>query len=131
MTKHVRQCVAMFAVSAFLAPIVCHAQQWNDQVDPQHFKLEFENDCVRVVRGTFGAGEKSAGMFDTVGVVVVMLTERKAARVLKADGGVLDLPPLPAGSAYWTGSRGKIGLENTSDQTIEYLVVQPKIGCKN
>lgn len=122
---------ATVLAAALLAPITCLAEQWNDQVDPQHFKLEIDNECVRVVRGTFGPGEKSNGMFDTAGVVVVMLTERKSAKVVKADGSVLDLPPLPAGSAYWTGSRGKIALENTSNRTIEYLVVQPKTGCKN
>ena len=29
-------------------------------VDPQHYKVDFENEHVRVLRVTFGAGEKGA-----------------------------------------------------------------------
>lgn len=123
-------CVVPFSAATALAPIAGNAQQWNYEVDPQHFKLELDNECVRVVRGTFLPGEKS-GMFDTQGVVVVLLTERKSVRVQKADGTLLERPPMPSGSTYWVNPLGRISLENTSDATFEYLTIEAKTGCKN
>jgi hypothetical protein len=32
------------------------------KVDPKHYKVEFENDQVRVLRITYGPGEKSVMM---------------------------------------------------------------------
>jgi hypothetical protein len=39
------------------------------KVDPKHYKVEFENDRVRVVRIKYGPGEKSAQIF-TMDIVV-------------------------------------------------------------
>jgi hypothetical protein len=126
------QLLRSFALTAAaLLPAAAAAQQWNYEADPQHFKLEIDNDCVKVIRGTFGAGERSASMFDTKGVVVVMLTERKDVKLTTADGAEMNLPPLSRGSAYWTPSRGRIGLQNNDDARIEYLVIEPKSGCSN
>jgi hypothetical protein len=43
--------------------------------DPAHYKLEFENNCVRVSRATFGPHEKTKSFIDAKNAVVVHLTE--------------------------------------------------------
>ena len=44
------------------------------KVDPQHYKVEFENEKVRVLRITYGAGEKSV-MHGHPSLVAVFLTD--------------------------------------------------------
>ena len=48
--------IALFAV--ILLTRVGFAQDAT-KVDPKHYKVEFENDEVRVLRITYGPGEKS------------------------------------------------------------------------
>jgi hypothetical protein len=105
--------------------------QTADQADPSHHKLEFENECVRVIRASYGPGERSDGMFDTagIGVVVVSLTGSTSFKLHTPDGQSKDLPPRTPGEAYWVPGRGKIALENTSDKEVKWLVIWPKAGC--
>ena len=42
------------------------------KVDPKHYKVEFENDQVRVIRINYGAHEKSIMHEHTPGVLVFM-----------------------------------------------------------
>lgn len=46
------------------------------KVDPKHYKVEFENDQVRVLRITYGPGEKSSMHSHTEGMVI-FLTDAK------------------------------------------------------
>lgn len=126
---------SMHALSAvlcasLLVPTVASAG--NDvAADPSHHKVEFENDCVRVVRATFKPGEKSDALFETKGVAVVSLTGATRYKIHFPDGKFAEPPAVPAGAAYWAPGAPGIGLENTSDATIEYIVVEPKTGCVN
>jgi hypothetical protein len=70
-------------------------------------------------------------MFDAKGVVVVELTGVEKFRVHMDDGKFIDLPSFPAGATYWAPGGARIAVENTSDQRVEYLVVEPKTSCKN
>ena len=46
------------------------------KVDPQHYKVEFENEFVRVLRVTFGAGEKGARHEHILNRVVFYLNDQ-------------------------------------------------------
>jgi hypothetical protein len=98
--------------------------------DPSHHRLEFENDCVRVIRAFFNPGEKSDALFDAKAVAVVSLTGSKSGRLLLPDGRFIDLPARSPGETWWAPA-GRIGVENTSDAPFEYLVVEPQAGCEN
>jgi hypothetical protein len=121
-------CSAAALLLAGLAPAL--AQQ-DVVADPTHHKLIFENDCVRVVRAIFPPHEKSDGMFDTKSVVVVTLATGTGWVVSFPDGKSVEPPPSAPGSAVWVPGGARIGLENTGDSRIEYLVIEPKPGCNN
>jgi hypothetical protein len=61
-------CIASFC------PIA--AAQRDVEVDPVHYKVEFENDCVYVSRANFGPHEKMPSFFDAKNAVVVSLLSR-------------------------------------------------------
>ncbi len=58
---------------AFLVPTQALAQD-PTEVDAKHYKIEFENDYVRVLRITYSPGEESI-MHEHPNAVVVMLTD--------------------------------------------------------
>jgi hypothetical protein len=101
--------------------------------DPTHHKTEFENDCVRVVRAIFGPHEKSDGMFDIKSVVIVTLSDGLGFKVIFPDGKSVEPPAQQSGHVGWAPAPpgARIGLENTGDSRIEYLVIEPKPGCIN
>ena len=66
--------VALVA-AAIAAPLVVIAQD-PVKVDAKHYKVEFENDQVRVLRITYGPGEKSV-MHEHPGAVAVFLSGGK------------------------------------------------------
>ena len=96
-------------------------------VDPAHHKLEFENDCVRVVRAKFGPGEKSAALYDTKDAVIVEITGSERFKVTFPDGKSVVAPGQPPGQVSWHPG-GRIQPENISNKPVEYLVIEPK-GC--
>jgi hypothetical protein len=107
------------------------AAQTDVEVDPAHNKLEFENNCVRVVRGNFGPREKSAGLFDTKSAVIVELTGSEGWKVSFPDGHSIIAPATHAGHVWWDSGGGRIQPENTSDARVEYIVIELKgKGCK-
>src|SRR6267378_6431054 len=68
------------------------------KVDAKHYKVEFENDQVRVVRITYGPHEKSV-MHQHPGSVAVFLTDGQA-RFTLPDGKTQDAP-IKAGATQW------------------------------
>lgn len=115
-------CVSAMALLGF-SPIVAAGQ--DVVVDPAHHKLEFENDCVRVVRAKFGPGEKSAGLFDTKAAVIVEVTGSESFKVTFPDGKSVVAPGQPAGGVSWHPA-GRIQPENISNKVVEYLAIEPK-----
>ena len=59
------------------------------QVDPKHYKVEFENERVRVLRIKYGAGEKSV-MHSHPESIAVFLTDAHG-RFTYPDGGSEDI----------------------------------------
>src|SRR4030065_1599891 len=58
------------------------------KVDPKHYKVEFENDQVRILRITYCPGEKSI-MHEHPNAVVVYLTDAQTKMTL-SDGKTVE-----------------------------------------
>ncbi len=91
-------------------------------VDPDHYKVEFENDRVRVLRITYGPGEKSVMHFhpDNVGV---FLTDMKG-RFTLPDGSTEETE-AKTGEALWADG-GQHLPENLTDEPLELVLVELK-----
>jgi quercetin dioxygenase-like cupin family protein len=109
----------MFLLVAFVAPALA---QDPVKVDSKHYKVEFENDQVRVLRITYGPHEKSV-MHDHPANVAVFLTDGQGQFTLP-DGKTQDVP-LKAGATQWS-TGGKHLPENTGDKAFELVVVELK-----
>jgi len=93
------------------------------KVDTKHYKLEFENDQVRVFRVKIGPHESTPMHEHQLNRVNVYLTDA-ATRVTAADGTVTT-PAFKAG-AIVSGGAAKHSETNTSDQPIEVIVTELK-----
>jgi quercetin dioxygenase-like cupin family protein len=98
------------------------AQQDSVKVDSKHYKVEFENEQVRVVRISYGAGEKSE-MHSHPNSVLVFLTDGRA-KFAYPDGGTEEINwqarqvlPFPATTHL---------PENLSDKPFELIQVELK-----
>ena len=92
------------------------------KVDPKHYKVEFENDKVRVLRVNYGPHEKSV-MHSHPETVAVFLTDGHAQFTMP-DGKTVDAP-IKAGSIQHAAS-GKHKPENLGDTPFELIVVELK-----
>jgi quercetin dioxygenase-like cupin family protein len=68
------------------------------KLDPKHYKVEFENDKVRVLRISYGPGEKSV-MHDHPNAVAVFLTDGHG-KFSYPDGRKEDIN-FKAGQTVW------------------------------
>lgn len=92
------------------------------KVDPEHYKVEFENDQVRVLRVTYGAHEKSV-MHEHPGALAVFLTDGQG-KFTFPDGKTQDAP-FKAGTTMWTPAGIHLP-DNTGDKPFELIVVEMK-----
>jgi quercetin dioxygenase-like cupin family protein len=92
------------------------------KVDPKHYKVEFENEQVRVLRITYGPHEKSV-MHYHPDAMAVFLTDGQS-KFTFADGKTQDAP-VKAGTTMWTPA-GKHLPENTGDKPFELILVEMK-----
>jgi quercetin dioxygenase-like cupin family protein len=93
------------------------------KVDPSHYKVEFENSQVRVVRVTFPPHYKVPLHEHTLNRVVVYITDQNG-RMTSADGKV-ETAQHKAGEASWGGPT-KHQEENLNDKPFEAVVVELK-----
>ena len=114
------------AITTVVLSSVSFAQQ-DTVADPGHHKLEFENNCVRVVRVSFGPGEKAAAPFDAKSVVIVNLTGSDGLRLHFPDGNSIVTPSTKAGQVTWAQA-ARIQPENIGKSRNEFIVIEPK-GC--
>lgn len=110
------------AVLVLVASVVPAMAQDPVKVDSKHYKVEFENDQVRVLRITYGPHEKSVMHLHPANVAV-FLTDGQA-RFTLADGKTQDAP-IKAGAAQWDGG-GKHLPENIGDKGFELVLVELK-----
>lgn len=94
-------------------------------VDPGHYQVEFENDRVRVLRISYGPGEKSV-MHNHPDSVAVTLAGGNM-RFTFADGTTAD-PPAEVGQPLWDAATQHLP-ENLGDQPFEAILVELKDGA--
>jgi quercetin dioxygenase-like cupin family protein len=117
-----RRILLVVAVMALVASVVPAMAQDPVKVDSKHYKVEFENDQVRVLRITYGPHEKSV-MHEHPANVAVFLTDGQA-RFTLPDGKTQDAP-LKAGMMQWDAG-GKHLPENVGDKPFEVILVELK-----
>jgi quercetin dioxygenase-like cupin family protein len=117
--RRVLLAVSVSLLVAFVAPAVA---QDPVKVDSKHYKIEFENDQVRVLRITYGPHEKSV-MHAHPANVAVFLSDGQGKFTLP-DGTTQEVP-IKAGVAQWDGG-GKHLPENTGDKPFELVLVELK-----
>ena len=93
------------------------------KVDSKHYKVEFENDQVRVVRVKFGPHEKTPLHEHFVNRVVVLLTDQNV-QVTGADGKV-NTAVRKAHEVSW-GEPAKHREENLNSTDFEAIMVELK-----
>ncbi|MFQ5583523.1 MAG: cupin domain-containing protein, partial [Calditrichia bacterium] len=98
------------------------SQQDPTVVDSKHYKVVFENDQVRVVRITYGPGEKSVMHYHPDGVAVFM-TDNKV-KFTKPDGKTFEIAG-EAGQVIWDPA-GKHLPQNMGDKPMEVILVEMK-----
>ncbi len=92
------------------------------KADPQHYKIEFENDKVRVLRVSYGPGETSA-MHSHPNAVQVFLTDAHA-RFIFPDGTSQEVRGK-AGQTAWSAAFAHAP-ENLERTPLELILVELK-----
>jgi quercetin dioxygenase-like cupin family protein len=88
----------------------------------QHYKVEFENNQVRVLRINYGAGEKSV-MHEHPNAVAVFLTDGQGQFTL--PDGKTNSSDFKAGSVIFT-PKGKHLPKNVGKNAYELILVELK-----
>jgi hypothetical protein len=93
--------------------------------DPEHYKLEFENEFVRVIRCRIPGRDKVKMHNHPVGSVVIFMTDQNLHQTL--ESGKTEEAHNKAGHVLWAnGSRSQHMGENVTDQMYEYIRVDVK-----
>jgi hypothetical protein len=93
------------------------------KVDPKRYKLEFENDQVRVFRARYEPHGKGVTHERTLNRIVTFITDGNM-KVTTPNGGSKILKNA-AGDVTWGGQSRHVE-ENLSDQPFEVVVVEFK-----
>ena len=112
---------AVVAVVFVVTAVITRAQD-PVKVDPKHYKVEFENDQVRVLRVQYGPGDKSV-MHEHPNSVAVFLTDHTVK--FTYPEGKSEEVTAKAGQARWT-PRGPHLPENIGDKPLELVLVELK-----
>lgn len=118
--KYISQTVFLLFVLLFISNR--STAQDAAKVDPKHYKVEFENDEIRVLRITYGPGEKSVMHSHPEGVVV-FLTDGTLKMNLP-DGKSKEMDPK-AGQVIWS-KESKHQPENLGDKPFEVIQIEMK-----
>ena len=92
-------------------------------VDPQHHKVEFENEQVRVLRITYGPHEKDAGLHEHPNFVVVALNDY-AVKITFPDGKTEEGRGKAGQVTWWPATKHLV--ESMSDKPTEFLGIELK-----
>jgi quercetin dioxygenase-like cupin family protein len=114
--------LSVVSVVALVAGALILRAQDPVKVDAKHYKVEFENSEVRILRVNYGPGEKSV-MHDHPEHVAVFLTDQKGVfatpdgKSTQVNAKAGEVKHLPAGSHL---------PQNTGDKPMEVIVVELK-----
>ena len=92
------------------------------RVDPKHYKVEFENSSVRVLRIKYGPHEKSV-MHRHPNSVAIFQTDGRVK--FTYPGGKSEERDMKAGQAVWTPATKHLP-ENLTDSDMEVILVEMK-----
>jgi len=92
------------------------------KLDPKHYKVEFENDKVRVLRIKYPPGEKSV-MHDHSEGVVVVLNDQKAK--FTQPNGESFTGNAKAGTVFWSKATRHLP-ENIGSDTTDVIQIELK-----
>jgi beta-alanine degradation protein BauB len=92
------------------------------KVDPKHYKVEFENSSVRVLRAKYGPHEKSV-MHRHPNAVAIFQTDGRVK--FTYPGGKTEERDMKAGQAIWTPATRHLP-ENLTDGDMEVILVEMK-----
>ena len=115
-----RRFISLLALS-LLASVTALAQD-PTKIDPQHYKVEFENERVRVLRVKIEGRGKTTTHSHPDGVAIAV-TDLKVRHTLP-DGKTADRE-LKAGEVLWTPAWSHGG-ENLADKPFELILVELK-----
>jgi hypothetical protein len=93
--------------------------------DPEHYRLEFENEYVRVIRCRIPAHDKVRMHNHPFGSVIIFMTDQNLHQTL--ENGATEEAHNKAGHVLWgNGSPATHMGENVTDQLYEYIRVDIK-----
>ena len=92
------------------------------KVDSKHYKVEFENSRVRIVRAKYGPHEKSV-MHSHPNLVAIFQTNGRVK--FTYPDGKSEERDLTAGQALWTPATRHLP-ENLTDSEMEVILVEMK-----
>jgi quercetin dioxygenase-like cupin family protein len=92
--------------------------------DPKHFKVELQNDQVRVLRYTLAPHETTAIHEHTGPHLEIQLTNSKEETTVAGGRGTTS--ENKAGHVEWEGTLGKHANENIGDTPVETIVIELK-----
>ena len=93
------------------------------KVDPKHYKVEFENDQVRVLRVTIGPHESTPLHEHILNRVVTYISDQNFR--ITGEDGKSDMQQHHAGDIAW-GEGAKHKEENLTDKPFEAVIVELK-----
>jgi hypothetical protein len=96
---------------------------------PQHHKLLFENDAVRVLDTCIAPGETTRLHSHCWPATLYFLSWSDFVRRGEDAAVIVDsrtLPPIAAGRALWSGPLGPHTLENVGDSELHVIAVELK-----
>jgi quercetin dioxygenase-like cupin family protein len=106
-------------VLAFAIPVIA---QDATKADPNHYKVEFENSRVRVVRAKYGPHEKSV-MHSHPDLVAIFQTDGRVK--FTYPGGKTEERDMKAGTTLFTPAVTHLP-ENLTDGDMEIILVELK-----
>lgn len=104
-------------VLAFAIPVIA---QDATKADPNHYKVEFENSRVRVVRAKYGPHEKSV-MHSHPDLIAIFLTDGRVK--FTYPGGKTEERDMKAGTTLFTPAVKHLP-ENLTDGDMEIILVE-------
>lgn len=87
------------------------------KVDPKHYKVEMENDWVRVIRVKYGPNEESVMHEHNPGIIIFLNSTKH--QLINEDGSIVDAD-FKTGDVFWAdaATHKAINLENKSTEMV-------------